>query len=127
MKERSEKAVFNFRKPLNEDKRINCAQAIALAYADLIGLSEIQAVNLTAGFGRGMGKGQTCGAVTAMLMVAGLKNCGFACQEIIDSFEKEVGSTLCNELLEKYTREHCPNLVKLATQLINQKVLKIID
>ena len=122
MKERIEKAVFHFRKPFNEDKRINCAQAIALTYADLIGLTEKQAISLTAGFGRGMGKGQTCGAVTVMLMVVGLSENGEKCHEMIHVFEEKMGSTLCDELLEKYTREYCPHLVQLAAKLINREI-----
>ncbi len=122
MKERSDKAVFRFRKPFNSNKRMNCAQAIVLTYADLIGLTENQAINLTAGFGRGMGKGQTCGAVTAMLMIAGLNESEAKCREIVNAFEEKMGSILCSELLEKYTKEGCPHFVEFATQLINQHI-----
>jgi|GEM_PF-1523864 len=113
-----ERAIARFREPFGEGKRISCAQTIALAYADLAGLSEVQAMNLTAGFGGGMGKKQTCGVVTAMLMITGLSEQGEKCREMMDAFEKKTGSTTCRELLEKHTEEYCPSLVRFAAELM---------
>ncbi len=43
---------------------MSCAQALATTYADLVGLREEQAKALASGFGLGMGRKQTCGALT---------------------------------------------------------------
>lgn len=120
MSSRSDRAVSYFRQPLGNGRNISCSQAILLAYADFIGLTEKQALNLAFGFGGGMGKRQTCGAVTAMLMAAGLSGHGEKCAEIMNAFENKEGSTMCHHLLEMHTREYCPNLVKLAAELIDQ-------
>ncbi len=122
MSARVDKAVTRFREPLGEGRRISCAQTVAIAYADLAGLSEKQAMNLTAGFGGGMGKRQTCGVVTAMLMISGLSENGDKCRKIMDAFEEKTGSTMCGELLEKYTEEYCPSLVRCAAELMDTNV-----
>lgn len=50
----------------------NCAQSILLTFADDIGLSREQAISLGANFGGGMKAGNTCGGISAGLMVLGL-------------------------------------------------------
>ena len=122
MSARADKAVARFKEPRGEGKRISFAQTVVIAYADLAGLSEKQAMNLTAGFGGGMGKKQTCGVVTAMLMISGLSENGDKCRKIMDAFEKKTGSTMCGELLEKYTDEYCSSLVKCAAELLDQNM-----
>ncbi|MDL2284339.1 C-GCAxxG-C-C family protein [Oxalobacter sp. OttesenSCG-928-P03] len=120
--ERADEAVARFREPLGEGRRISCAQAVAIAYADLAGLTEKQAMNMTAGFGGGMGKRQTCGVVTAMLMITGLSGKGEKCRGVMDTFEEKKGSTMCGELLEKYGEEYCSSLVRCAAELMNTQV-----
>lgn len=51
----------------------HCAQQICLAFAQDLGLSEEQAVGLSAPFGCGFGNGDTCGCYTAGLMLLGLR------------------------------------------------------
>ena len=54
-------------------KGYNCAQSVALAFSDLTNIDEVQAVRLASSFGGGMGGlRETCGAVSGMLIVAGL-------------------------------------------------------
>ena len=66
MKSRREQAIANFK------KGYNCTQAVVLAHADLLGISEEQAMILTQSFGGGMGRlRQVCGTVSAMFFVAG--------------------------------------------------------
>lgn len=48
----------------------NCAQAVACAFADKIGMDEQELFKLAEGFGLGMGSKQVCGAVSGMLMIA---------------------------------------------------------
>ena len=51
----------------------NCAQATAAAFADDYGLKHDEVVRMTAGFGGGMGgQREQCGAVSAMIFMAGI-------------------------------------------------------
>ncbi len=59
----------------NKQKGYTCSQAVICAYCDLFGVDEKQAFMMSEGFGGGMGGLQlTCGAVTALFMLLGLKN-----------------------------------------------------
>lgn len=51
----------------------NCSQAIVRTYGPDYGLSALEAVRVSCGFGGGMRRGNTCGAVTGALMVLGLR------------------------------------------------------
>lgn len=68
MTERVQKAVENHK------KGYNCAQAVACAYCDLFGADEKEVFKMSEAFGFGMGTMGTCGAVSAMALLAGLKN-----------------------------------------------------
>ena len=51
----------------------NCAQAVFTAFCDVTGMDRQTALRLSSSFGAGMGRlRQTCGAVSAMCMVAGM-------------------------------------------------------
>ena len=51
----------------------NCAQSVAVAYCDLLGLTEQQAAKMASAFGGGMGRlREVCGAVSGMYLVLGL-------------------------------------------------------
>ncbi len=57
--------------------RNNCAQAVLLAFADEVDLTEDQLKKIGAGFGIGMGNMEaTCGALIGAGMIAGLKTEG---------------------------------------------------
>ena len=87
MSSRVEKALEN------HGKGYNCCQAVACAYADLVGVDENLIFAAGEGFGAGMGGMQcTCGAVSGACMVAGLlkqpqykrtghKRCDISCQQ----------------------------------------------
>lgn len=50
-----------------------CSQAVLCAFVDLLEIDEKTAINISCGFGGGLGKlRETCGAVSGMLMAAGL-------------------------------------------------------
>ena len=66
MSMREEKAAANFL------AGCNCAQAVLMAYADLLGLTEEQAALVAVGHGGGMGRLRLhCGAFSAAVMLAG--------------------------------------------------------
>ena len=51
----------------------NCSQAIVRTYGPDYGLSALDAIRVSCGFGGGMRRADTCGAVTGALMVLGLR------------------------------------------------------
>lgn len=97
----------------NRKKGYNCSQSVICAYCDLFGVDEKTAFMMSEGFGGGMGQmRETCGAVTAMFMLLGLKNsCGNLempaskastyklIQESAEKFKNKNSSIVCSELL----------------------------
>ena len=93
----------------------NCSQAVALAFADLIGMDEKLLVRMTSSFGGGMGRlREVCGAVSGMFFVAGALygygepgNAGqqekaehyARIQELAGEYRAINGSIVCRELL----------------------------
>ncbi len=66
MLKREEKAAAHFL------SGTNCAQAVLMAYADVLGLTEEQAAMVAVGHGGGMGRLRLhCGAFSAAVMLAG--------------------------------------------------------
>ena len=93
----------------------NCAQAVAVAFCDVTGMDPRAAAKLSSSFGGGMGRmREVCGAVSGMLMVAGLlygyddpgekdvnKKAHYALvQQLAGAFREEVGSIVCREILK---------------------------
>ena len=54
-------------------KGIDCSQVVAGAFAEELGITQEEAYKMAAGFGGGMGIGETCGAVVGAMIVLGLK------------------------------------------------------
>ncbi len=54
-----------------------CSQAVFATFSQNLGLSEEQALKIGACFGRGMRKGEVCGACTGALMALGLNSNSF--------------------------------------------------
>ena len=93
----------------------NCAQSVLLAFAEDLGLDGDFALRLSSSFGGGMGRlREVCGAVSAILMAAGLvygytapgddgaKAAHYArVQALAEAFRREHGSILCRELLAR--------------------------
>ena len=105
----------------NHRKGYNCAQSVACAYCDLVGLDEQSVFRATEAFGLGMGGMQaTCGAVSGAVMLAGLKNsCGELeapvskgktyqiSKQLVEAFQKKNGSLVCKELKGVETGSRC--------------------
>lgn len=56
-----------------QEKGYNCAQSVVCAFKDMYDLPESLLLQISEGFGLGMGTGSVCGAVTAMSILAGLE------------------------------------------------------
>ncbi|MGN0999498.1 MAG: C-GCAxxG-C-C family protein [Faecousia sp.] len=126
----------------------NCAQSVAVAFCDVTGLEPDFAARMASSFGGGMGRmREVCGAVSGMLMVAGLvygystpgddrsKKAHYALvQELAGQFREEVGSIVCREILknpssdpnptprtaEFYKTRPCARMVMLAGQILDR-------
>lgn len=112
----------------------NCAQAVACAFADDVGVDERTLFRAMEGFGLGMGGRQgTCGAVSGAVAVVGLLTSDGALEgsrskgrsyrlsrEIARRFRDEAGSLVCDELKGGLTGEvllPCPQCVRLAASI----------
>ena len=126
----------------------NCAQSVMVAFCDLTGLEEAFAAKMASSFGGGMGRmREVCGAVSGMLMVAGLlygydtpgddvskKALYGTVQELSGRFRQEVGSIVCREILknppsdptpsprteEYYRKRPCARMVYLAASILDR-------
>ena len=92
----------------------NCAQAVAAAFGDLTGLDEKTAARMASCFGGGMGRmREVCGAVSGMLLVAGMlygyddpkatkekRELYTQVQAMAGQFREELGSIVCRDLLK---------------------------
>lgn len=54
------------------EKKNNCCQVVLNAFCEDFGFSPADLLPLAGGFGGGMCLGEKCGAVTAMIMIAGM-------------------------------------------------------
>lgn len=91
----------------------NCAQSVALAYADITALDGPTVATITASFGGGMGRlREVCGAVSGMAFLASFispcpskdnteaKKANYALvQEFAEAFRKQNGAIVCRTLL----------------------------
>ena len=128
----------------------NCAQAIAVAFSDVTGLDVDFSARMASSFGGGMGRmREVCGAVSGMLMVAGLlygydsteddvvKKAHYSLvQELAGQFREQVGSIVCREILknppsdpapsprteEYYKQRPCARMVYLAAEILDRYI-----
>ena len=91
----------------------NCAQSVALAFADVTNLDEEMVAKITASFGGGLGRlREVCGAVSGMAFLASFispcpsaddadaKKANYALvQEFAEQFRQQNGSIVCRSLL----------------------------
>ncbi len=125
----------------------NCAQSVVVAYCDLTGMTPEYAARLASSFGGGMGRmREVCGAVSGMLLVAGLlygydqpgddaaKKAHYTLvQALAGQFRAQTGSIVCREILknppsdpnptprtaEFYRKRPCTRMVMLAGQILD--------
>lgn len=128
----------------------NCAQTVAVAFSDVTGLSEEFSAKMASSFGGGMGRmREVCGAVSGMLMVAGLlygydtagddiaKKAHYTLvQALAADFRAQTGSIVCREILknppsdpnptprteEFYKKRPCTRMVMLASQILDDYI-----
>ena len=122
------------------NKGYNCAQAVVCAYCDLFGLDEETAYKMAEGFGLGMGMMDTCGALSAAFMLAGMqgskgtehpgetKSQTYKTTKMLAAaFREKNGTYLCRELkgiADGKMRRSCPGCIEDACSLIETALIK---
>ena len=131
-------------------KGYNCAQAVAVAFADLMGLDEKTAARMISGFGGGFGRlREVCGAVSGMTFVVSClygyddsqastekKEIYQLIQNLAGQFREKNGSIVCREILknppsdpvpcarteEYYATRPCVRMVYTAAAILNDYI-----
>ncbi len=116
----------------------NCAQSVACSFCNVMGADPVTTFRLAEGLGFGMGTMGTCGAVTAMAMVVGMKmsdgnmddpktkkQCYAMMKKLYAEFEEINGSTVCSELKStgNDNRKSCDELIQCAVELLDKHLL----
>lgn len=124
MKTRTQQAVEYYIK-----KQGNCAQAIAVTYADLVGLDTAMLQRVMFGFGHGMGSRlATCGAISGVILLAGetgskqgwdQKTMYALSKQITEAFQQRHGTITCQELKDAHSPHFtsCLDCIKDAAQI----------
>lgn len=119
------------------DRKYNCCQSVACAFADEAGIDPQLLFCAAEGFGLGMGCMQcTCGALSGAILLAGLMNSDGnlenpatkastyqLCKRLVTAFEQKAGSTVCKELkgIETGTVLHsCPDCIKDGVEIVQE-------
>ncbi len=134
MENRAEKAE------LLHKKGYNCAQSVACAYCDLVGMDENDMYRATEGFGLGMGMMEICGALSGAAVLAGMQNSAGmdkpgttkgATYKLLRTmgadFEKAAGSKICREIKGVQTGKvlyPCNDCIAEACRLVEEYVLQ---
>ena len=132
----------------------NCAQSVAMAYADIANLDEKMVATITASFGGGLGRlREVCGAVSGMAFVASFispcptadnaeaKKANYALvQTFAEQFRQQNGNIVCRSLLgldrpkdeptpsartaEYYKKRPCSEYVYDAAKIVGEYLAK---
>jgi C_GCAxxG_C_C family probable redox protein len=100
----------------------NCAQSIVVAFHKELNLTPQYAAKMASSFGGGMGRmREVCGAVSGMLLVAGIlygydtpgdddvkKEHYQRVQQMAEQFRQEAGSIICREILKNPPSDPSP-------------------
>ena len=88
---------------LLHEKGCNCAQAVACAFCDKVGVPEEVAFASMEGFGFGMGKGlATCGALSGAVYIASMSN---SCATPENPTTKAATYAIAGDLSEKFLQK----------------------
>lgn len=121
----------------NHDKKYNCCQAVACAFADEVGADAETLFKACEAFGLGMGGMEaTCGALSGAVMLAGYKNSDGnldapatkadtyrLSREMVKKFQEKTGSTVCKELKGVETGKmlcSCPDCIRCGVEVVEE-------
>ncbi|MBD5547070.1 MAG: C_GCAxxG_C_C family protein [Lachnospiraceae bacterium] len=147
MKSRVEQATATF------EEGYTCAQSVFSTYADLFGMDRETALKLSSPMGGGIGRmREVCGAVSAMALLAGLKEGNtdpaneegkekiyLLTRQMAERFREQFGTIVCRELLgiegmeesakpsvrtqQYYQERPCLQLIAAAAKIIEEILL----
>ena len=116
----------------------NCAQSVVAAFCEDFGVDKKTALMMSEGFGGGMGRMRlTCGAVTGMFFIVGLKyskgqegdldtrmKIYETVRKLSHEFESKMGSIICSELIadrDPHGKQNsCRDVVGLAAEILEK-------
>ena len=119
------------------DQKYNCAQAVACAFAEEVGVDKETLFRACEGFGLGMGgMSGTCGAISGAVMLAGFKNSDGnidnpgtkastyqLSKAILEKFEEKNQATRCRDLKGVDTGNvlrSCPGCIEDAVEIVQE-------
>lgn len=119
----------------------NCAQSVACSFCNVMGMNPEAAFKLAEPLGFGMGSMGTCGAVSAMALVVGMKmsdgdmdhpgtkkECYKMMQTLTEEFVKKNSSIVCSEIKGVHTGKvlrSCNGCIEDAVKLLDKYLLGI--
>jgi C_GCAxxG_C_C family probable redox protein len=119
----------------------NCAQAVACSYCSVLGYDPETVFKMTEALGFGMGCMDTCGAVTGMAIVVGMKTsdgnldhpqtkreCYALMRQAHDEFLAKNGSVICKEIKGVDTGKvlrSCDGCIEDAVAILDKLLLGI--
>ena len=122
-------------------KGFNCAQSVACSFCHVMGADPVTVFRHAEAFGYGMGAMDTCGAVTAMALVTGMKisdgnldkpqtkhECYDMMKTLIEEFTAKNSSTICSKLRGEDTGtplRSCNGCIEDAVELLDKYLLGI--
>jgi len=95
------------------NEKYNCAQAIMIAYSDLVNIDREMAFKIASGFGGGIVRlGKICGTINAAVMILSLRYGGVE-KDDIESANKtrEIIRMFIKEFSENHTGINCTDLL----------------
>lgn len=121
----------------NHDKKYNCAQAVACAFSEEVGVDEATLFKACEGFGLGMGCMEcTCGALSGAITLAGFKNSDGntadpgtkvdtykLSKQLVTRFQEKTGATICKELKGIETGKvlrSCPECIMDGVEIVQE-------
>ena len=124
-------------------KGYNCAQSVACAFCEDLGLDEELIFKLNEGFGAGFGGGKSaCGALSGAIMLVGFKSSSgnlFApdskkatykiAAELTNKFKEKAGSIICREIKDSGNgtpRVSCAQCISIGVELF-EEYLKTLE
>ncbi len=119
------------------DKKFNCCQAVACAFAEEVGVDEKTLFQAGEGFGLGMGcMDGTCGALSGAIMLAGFKNSDGNLEnpgtkastyqiskQLLGAFKEKCGATICRDLKGVDTGKmlcSCPDCICNGVEVVQE-------
>ncbi|MBR5229356.1 MAG: C_GCAxxG_C_C family protein [Firmicutes bacterium] len=116
--------------------KYNCAQSLACSFCHVMGADPVQTFKQAEALGFGMGSMGTCGVLTGMALVVGMKisdgnlddpqtkkDCYKMMRTLTEEFQEKYGSVTCSELKSADNRKSCDELIAYGAELLDKHLL----